>query len=330
MKNRGEKPESGREPRQSAAVRGSYRQWLSRYGLLLALVLLCIVLSFASKSFFTAQNLMIVLRQISINGILAVGVTFVLLTGGVDLSLGSLVALTGVVAASFAHPESYPLVMPLCMGLLAGTMCGMVNGVVVTRGRVAPFIATLGMMTVARGLALVLSGGRPVSNLSPAFTQLGRESFLGIPWPVWILASVACLAQVFLQYTRLGRYIYAVGGNEKAARASGIRVERVKVFAYALCGLLAGLAGIVLASRITTGQPNAGVAYELDAIAAAVIGGTSLSGGVGTIGGTMLGALLMGVINNGLDLLNVPSYYQQIIKGCIIVAAVWLDKRNRK
>jgi inositol transport system permease protein len=183
-------------------------------------------------------------------------------------------------------------------------------------------------MTIARGLALVVSRGKPVSNLSESFTSLGGN-FLGFPIPILILLVVGVASWVFLTNTRLGRYIYAVGGNEQAARAAGINVNAVKIFAYTACGALGGVAGVVLAARITTGQPNAGVAYELDAIAAAVIGGTSLSGGVGTIGGTLLGALLMGVINNGLDLLNVSSYYQQIVKGLIIIAAVWLDRRER-
>lgn len=303
---------------------------LGRLGLLSALVLIAAALSIARPAFLTGPNLVNLVRQISINGILAVGVTYVLLTGGVDLSLGSMVALTGVFAASFAHPQDYPLVVPILMGVLAGAACGALNGWMITRGRVAPFVVTLGMMTAARGLALVLSGGRPVSNLSPDFTRIGSGNIAGIPGPTLILAVVALVSYVFLGNFRLGRYIYAVGGNEEAARASGIYVGAVKLFAYTVCAALAGLGGVVLASRITTGQPNAGVGYELDAIAAAVIGGASLNGGVGGVGGTILGALLMGVINNGLDLLNVSSYYQQIVKGVIIVGAVWLDRNRGK
>jgi ribose/xylose/arabinose/galactoside ABC-type transport system permease subunit len=316
---------SGRTPR-SARV----ETWLSRYGLLLALALLCALLSLATPNFLTLQNLLIVLRQISINGILAIGVTCVLLTGGVDLSLGSLVALAGVTAALCAHPGGYPLPIAVLAGLATGMLCGAINGFAVIKGRVAPFIATLGMMIVARGLALVVSGGKPVSNLTRSFCFTGGGDLLGIPVPVLILGGIALVSYALLKHTRLGRHIYAVGGNEHAARASGISVAGVKMFAYTVCGALAGLAGVVLASRITTGQPNAGVAYELDAIAAGVIGGTSLSGGVGGVGGTLLGALLMGVINNGLDLLNVSSYYQQIVKGIIIVAAVWLDKKGER
>jgi ribose/xylose/arabinose/galactoside ABC-type transport system permease subunit len=310
-------------------TKSSVNAFLSRYGLPVALLTICLCLSVATPAFLTLPNLINVVRQISLNGILAVGVTYVLLTGGVDLSLGSVVALSGVVAASFAHPEQYPLVVPVAMGVLAGTACGGVNGLVVTRGRVAPFIVTLGMMAVARGLALVISGGTPVKNLSAAFKVIGG-SVLGFPLPILILGAVALVSWVFLTRTRLGRYIYAVGGNETAAYASGVNVAGVKLLAYAVCGALAGLAGVVLASRITTGQPNEGVAFELDAIAAAGIGGTSLSGGVGGVGGTLLGALLMGVINNGLDLLDVSVYYKQIVKGLIIVGAVWLDKRHAR
>lgn len=304
--------------------------WLRRYGLPLALLLICGGLSLATPNFLTAQNLIIVLRQISINGMLAVGVTFVLLTGGVDLSLGSVLALSGVIAAHFAHPGDWPLFVPVLVGVLVGGACGGTNALVVTRGGVPPFIATLGMMTVARGLALVASGGKPVSNLSKPFCYLGGGDVLGIPVPVAILVAVAAVTYVMLRHMRAGRHLYAVGGNEAAARASGLHVGRIKCFAYVACGALAGLAGVVLAARITTGQPNAGIAYELDAIAAAVIGGTSLAGGVGGVGGTVLGALLMGVINNGLDLLNVPSYYQQIVKGLIIVGAVWIDRGGRR
>jgi ribose/xylose/arabinose/galactoside ABC-type transport system permease subunit len=309
------------------ALERARRLW-QQFGILIALLLIGAILTAATPAFLTTANLINVARQISLNGILAVGVTFVLLTGGVDLSLGSVVALSGVLAASFAHPGEFPVLVPILVGILAGKACGATNGLMVTVGGVAPFIVTLGMMTVARGLALVASGGKPVSNMSPELTGLAGNVF-GLPIPVLILAAVSLLSWIFLANTRLGRYIYAVGGNENAARAAGIDVGRVKMFAYTLCGAMAGLAGVVLAARLTTGQPNAAVAYELDAIAAVVIGGTSLSGGVGGVGGTLLGALLMGVINNGLDLLNVSSYYQQIVKGVIIVGAVWLDRRQK-
>ena len=305
------------------------RNTLHRFGLLFVILLVGLALTLATDTFLTVANLTNVARQVSINGILAVGVTFVLLTAGVDLSLGSVVALSGVACATFAHPGDHPVFVPIAVGLLTGTACGLANGVLVTRGGVAPFIVTLGMMTIARGLALIVSGGRPVANMSAELTSLAGD-FLGIPIPVLCFAAVAGAAWFFLRHFRLGRHIYAVGGNEHAARAAGVPVERVKLFAYGLCGLLTGLAGVVLAARITTGQPNAGQAYELDAIAAVVIGGTSLAGGIGTITGTLLGVLLIGVINNGLDLMGVSSYYQAVIKGVIIVGAVWLDRRQAR
>ena len=305
------------------------RNLLHRYGLLFVILLVGLGLTLTTDTFLSVANLTNVARQVSINGILAVGVTFVLLTAGVDLSLGSVVALSGVACATFAHPGDHPVFVPIVVGLLTGAACGLVNGVLVTRGGVAPFIVTLGMMTISRGLALIVSGGRPVANMSNELTALAGD-FLGIPIPVLCFAGVALAAWFFLRNFRLGRHIYAVGGNENAARAAGVPVERVKLFAYGLCGLLTGLAGVVLAARITTGQPNAGQAYELDAIAAVVIGGTSLAGGVCTITGTLLGVLLIGVINNGLDLLGVSSYYQAVIKGVIIVGAVWLDRRQAR
>ncbi len=307
------------------------RSLLHRFGILLVLLAVGLGLSLATESFLTVSNLTNVARQVSINGILAVGVTFVLLTGGVDLSLGSVVALSGVVCATFAHPsaDGHPLFFPVAAGLLTGAACGLVNGGLVTKGNVAPFIVTLGMMTVARGLALIVSGGRPVADMSERLTALAGD-FGGVPIPLLFFVAVALAAWAFLRRFRLGRHVYAVGGNEQAARAAGISVGRVKLFVYVLCGLMAGLAGVVLAARITTGQPNAGVAYELDAIAAVVIGGTSLSGGIGSVAGTVLGVILIGVINNGLDLMSVSSYYQQVVKGVIIVGAVWLDRRQAR
>jgi ribose/xylose/arabinose/galactoside ABC-type transport system permease subunit len=306
------------------------RHWPAQLSLAIALALLMGALAVVRPGFLNLANIVNLLRQISINGILAVGVTYVLLTGGVDLSLGSVVALSGVVAAEFAHPGAYFILVPVLMGILAGAVCGAANGLIVTRGRVAPFIATLGMMTAARGLALLVSGGRPVSNMAQPFTHIGAGSIAAVPVPILIFAAVALLSWIVLRNLRLGRHIYAVGGNESAARASGVGIHSVKMAAYTICGALAGLAGVVLASRITTGQPNAGIGYELDAIAAVVIGGTSLNGGTGSVGGAILGALLIGVINNGLDLLNVSSYYQQVAKGLIIVGAVWLDRSKER
>lgn len=302
---------------------------LSRYGLLIALIIVCAVLSVLTPRFLTVQNLMIIVTQVSINALLAFGVTFVIITGGIDLSIGSIVAVTGVVAASFAHPDTFPVVVPVGVGLLAGLAFGAFNGFVITRSKVPPFIVTLGTMTIGRGLALILSKGRPISNLSDAFNFLGGGKVLGVPMLVIILLIAFVLCAIVLRKTVIGRYMYAVGGNEQAARASGISLSRVKLVVYTLCGGLAGLAGILLTSRITTGQPNAGAGFELDAIAAAIIGGTSTSGGTGTITGTLLGALLIGVISNGLDLMNVTSYYQQVVMGAIIIGAVVLDSVNQ-
>jgi ribose/xylose/arabinose/galactoside ABC-type transport system permease subunit len=320
-------PGPAKAPADSRARRP--KLWPAELTLAIALAILMAALAAARPAFLNVANLVNLVRQISINGILAVGVTYVLLTGGVDLSLGSVAALSGVTAASFAH-AGQDATFAVLLGIAVGALCGVANGAIVTIGRVAPFIATLGMMTAARGLALLASGGRPVSHLSPSFTQIGGGSIASVPVPIVIFAAVALLSWVFLRKMRLGRYVYAVGGNENAARASGVRVGRVKMAAYSICGALAGLGGVVLASRITTGQPNAAVGYELDAIAAVVIGGASLNGGVGGVGGAVLGALLIGVINNGLDLLNVSSYYQQVVKGVIIVGAVWMDRSKHR
>lgn len=298
---------------------------LGRYGIFVAFGLIYLVLSLITPNFLTWSNLTIVVTQVSINALLAFGVTFVIITGGIDLSLGSMVAVAGVVAASFAHPDTYPVIVPVLMGILTGLAMGAFNGFVITRSHVPPFIVTLGTMTIGRGLALILSKGRPVSNLSDSFNFIGGGQFLGIPMPIFILIVMFVVCAVLLNKTIAGRYMYAIGGNEQAARASGIPLNKIKMIVYTLCGGLAGLAGILLTSRITTGQPNAGAGFELDAIAAAIIGGTSTSGGTGTMAGALIGALLIGVISNGLDLLNVTSYYQQVVMGIIIIGAVVLD-----
>ena len=303
---------------------------VGQYGIFMAFVVVCLLLTFTTSKFLTVSNWTIIITQVSINALLAFGVTFVIITGGIDLSLGSIMAVTGVAAASLAHPDTYPVIVPIAIGLLAGVSMGALNGLVITKSKVPPFIVTLGMMTIGRGLALILSKGRPVSNLSDSFNFIGGGNVAGIPFPIIVLIVTFVVCSVVLKKTILGRYIYAVGGNEQAAKASGIRVNKVKMAVYTICGGLAALAGILLTSRITTGQPNAGVGFELDAIAAAIIGGTSTSGGTGTMTGTLIGALLIGVISNGLDLLNVTSYYQQVVMGAIIIGAVVLDSWNQK
>lgn len=303
---------------------------LRQYGIFVVFIIICLIISFISTQFLTVSNWTIIITQASINALLAFGVTFVIITGGIDLSLGSMVAVTGVTAAMLAHPDTFPVVLPIFAGLFTGLFMGIFNGFIITKSKIAPFIVTLGTMTIGRGLALILSKGRPVSNLSDSFNFIGGGDILGIPFPIIVLIIIFAICSIILKKTLLGRYIYAIGGNEQASRASGINVNQVKMAVYAISGLLAGLAGILLTSRITTGQPNAGAGFELDAIAAAVIGGTSTSGGTGTMTGTLIGVLLIGVINNGLDLLNVTSYYQQVVMGIIIIGAVVLDSWNQK
>ncbi len=298
----------------------------NKYGILLVFLILFVLLTVITNTFFTSRNLINVLKQVSINGIISVGMMCVLLTGGIDLSVGSIVALSGIVATTFAHPGEYPVIIPIILGVLAGAACGVVNGTLVAFLNLPAFIVTLGMLSVSSGVALVLSKGRPISNLSEQFRYIGGGSILGLPILIYILAAVFLIGYLILSWTKFGRYLYAIGGNEEAAKASGLSVARIKLFVYMISGICAGLAGTVLASRINAGQPNSGEGYELDAIAAVVIGGTSLNGGIGKVSGTILGVLIVGVINNGMDLLNISSYYQKIVKGSIIVLAVLLDR----
>jgi ribose/xylose/arabinose/galactoside ABC-type transport system permease subunit len=302
--------------------------FIKEYGIVIALILIICLLSVISPAFLTFNNMMNVLRQVSINGLLAIGATFVILTRGIDLSVGSILAFSGVVTASLVQGGTYPEWIAIAAGLLAGLILGWVNGFVVAKWYVAPFIVTLGMMSAARGLTFVYSDGRPIPGLSKSFKWIGGGTWIGVPVPVWILLIVFALSSFLLYRTRIGRYVYAVGGNEESALISGVNVKRVKIIVYSISGLLAGLAGIILTSRVTSGLPQAGSSYELDAIAAVVIGGTSLAGGKGRLWGTMIGVLLIGVINNGLDLLNVSSYYQLIVKGLVIVIAVLIDSQT--
>lgn len=302
--------------------------FLAKFGIYFAFVLLVGIMAAVSPSFRTLGNTENILEQVSVNGIMAVGMTLVIITAGIDLSVGSVLALSAVVATSFAHPGAHPLIVPVLMGVLAGLVCGVVNGVLIAKKRLAPFIVTLGMMTIARGAALEYTNGRPVIDLSDAYNEIGGK-IGNIPFSAIIFFVVVLLGIFILHYTRFGRYVYAVGGNELAAKVSGINTDRILIAVYALTGALAGVAGIVLSSRVTSGQPATGAGSELDAIAAVVIGGTSLNGGVGSMAGTIAGILIIGVMNNGLDLLNVSSYWQQIIKGVIIVLAVLLDRKPK-
>lgn len=314
------------------------RLLIQEYGIFLAFLLLSVILSFSNEYFLTAGNISNVLLQTSINGVLAIGMTFVILTRGIDLSVGSVVALAGITSASLVtssatagvHGAPYPAGLGIVVGLLVGLACGAVVGLIVSRFAVPAFVATLGMLSAARGLTLIYGGGKPVPALTPAFRWLGTGNVGGVPMPVVLLAIVFVISWWVLNRTRFGRYIYAVGGNPHAAKTSGINVTRIRFLVYCISGVLAGLAGMMLSARTGSALPQAGIAYELDAIAAVVIGGTSLSGGVGRVTGTLIGALIIGVMNNGLDLMGIESYYQQVIKGALIVGAVMLDqKRNQ-
>ncbi len=305
-------------------------QALSRYGIVIAFFVLCAVLSGLNEYFFTRHNIINVLRQASINGILAIGQTFVILTGGIDLSVGSLVAVCGILGALVVTGDTpHSPALALLIGVGAGAGFGVVNGALVARLRVPAFVATLGMLSVARGLTFISNDGMPVPSLADSFLTLGQGFVAGVPVPVILFGLTVLVAWVVLRFTTYGRYVYAVGGNERSARTSGVGTRRVIFSVYVISGALAGLSGLLLAARTTSALPQAGLSYELDAIAAVVIGGTSLTGGVGSVIGTLFGALIIAVISNGLDLMGVSSYYQQVIKGAIIVLAVLLDTSRR-
>jgi putative xylitol transport system permease protein len=300
--------------------------FLLQYGIILAFVILCVILAFLNEYFLTPKNILNIVRQTSINGILALGETLVVLTQGIDLSVGSTLALAGIVAASMvrgAHADNAALAA--AAGLAAGAGVGIVNGLLVARLAVPPFVATLGMLSIGRGLTFIYSNGMPIPNLSQKFLWIGQGDIAGIPIPIFFFLGAFIVLWVVLNKTTYGRYIYAVGGNEKSAKTAGIATKGIIISVYVLCGISAALGGLILTARTTSGLPQAGSSYELDAIAAVVIGGTSLNGGVGTIQGTLIGALIIGVINNGLDLLGVSSFYQQVVKGAIIIIAVLLD-----
>jgi len=312
------------------------------YGMALVFAGICILFTIWTKGLFIRpDNIVNVLRQISINACIATGMTFVIITGGVDLSVGSVLAVVGIVTAKLLTRLPGVVGVPLAIiascvvGLMIGGAMGAVNGFTITRFRVPPFVSTLAMMTAARGIAFLLSDGRPVWNLPLQFNFIGRGYVLDklfgpwIPMPVVIMVVVMAIAHVILTRTQIGRYVYAVGGNEEAARLSGINVARVKMFTYSLSGVTAALGGIILISRLASGQPGAGESYELYAIAATVLGGTSMSGGKGTMVGTAIGALIMGVLNNGLNLAGVESYSQNVVLGAVILGAVLIDRLRK-
>nr|WP_102694384.1 ribose ABC transporter permease [Rummeliibacillus pycnus] len=302
---------------------------IQKLGPLLGLLLIIIIISIMSPSFLTATNIFNVLRQVSVSALIAFGMTFVILTGGIDLSVGSTLALTGAISAGMLASGMDPI-LAMIIGLALGAVLGAVNGVIIAKGKVAPFIATLATMTIYRGLTLVYTDGKPVSGLgdSMAFQMFGKGYFLGIPVPVVTMIVAFFVLYFILRKTTFGRRVYAIGGNEEASRLSGINVDRVTIAVYAITGMLAALSALILTSRLNSAQPTAGESYELDAIAAVVLGGTSLTGGRGWIFGTLVGALIIGVLNNGLNLIGVSSFFQQVVKGVVILIAVLLDRKK--
>ncbi|MCB2177998.1 MAG: ABC transporter permease [Actinomycetales bacterium] len=331
-------------PQDSATAITSRFNWgelARKYLIILILIGLIVLLTiFTGGSFIKTQNLINVVRQVSAIGIIACGMTFVIITLGIDLSVGATVAVAAVVSASLAQTDQasvikfpgldLPVVVAVAAALGVGALLGLLNGLLITKARIAPFIATLGGFTAYRGIAYIYSDGRPISTLKDGFNWFGQGDVLGIPVPIILFALVAVIASILLNRTRFGRYTYAIGGNDQAARVSGINIDRVRLGIYTFVGLLAGLAGLILAARIGSGNPTLGTQMELDVIAATVIGGTSFVGGIGTIWGSVVGALIIGTINNGLDLLNVSPFWQMVVKGAIIVVAIIIDERKNR
>jgi len=313
----------------------SIMRWLSRYGIVVALFLLAAIFSILSpivlkgQYFLEANNLLQVALQASVNAIIAVGMTFVITSAGIDLSVGSTVALSGVLVAQALKGSGSPIAV-LALGILVGVMCGCVNGLLITRANLPPFIATLGTLGIFRGVALIVTEGRPIYGLPASFNDLFAGQVGPIPIPVIIAAIVAVIFGVVLTRTVVGEYTIAIGGNEETARLSGINVRFYKLVVYAICGGLAGLAGVVLTARMGSAEPIAATGSELDAIAATVMGGTSLVGGEGTIVGTIVGALFTSLVRNGMNLFNVQSYWQQVVIGSVIVLAVIIDRQRKR
>jgi ribose transport system permease protein len=323
------------QKRSWSLLRSDATQRLLAFG---ALIILFIVFSFASPNFFQFDNIVGILLATAVNGVLALGVTFVIITAGIDLSIGTVMTFSAVMAAVFVTYWQLPVISGVIAGLLAGSLCGMVNGVIISKLKVPPFIATLGMMYITKGLSLVISGLKPIYfNDSPTWSQISMGSILGsiipgfdIPNAVLILFGGAIIASLVLTKTVLGRYTFAIGSNEEATRLSGVRVDLWKIAVYTVCGMFAGLGGVMMAARLNSAQPALGQGYELDAIAAAVIGGTSLSGGEGTILGTIIGAFIISTLTNGLRILSVPQEWQTVVTGTILVLAVYLDIVRRR
>lgn len=296
---------------------------------ILAFIILCILISIVTPRFLTIANITNVLTQVCVNAIISVGMTFVILTGGIDLSVGSILAVCGAISAS-TMKSTNNIFLAILIPIIIGAIIGFFNGFVISRGKIQAFVATLATMTIFRGVTYVYTNGNPITVLQNSYNNIGNKMIGIVPLPVLITIVVVLIAYHFLSKTRFGRYIYALGGNEDSARLSGINTNKIKTIAYIVCGAAAALSGIIATSRIGSASPNAGAGFELDAIAAVVIGGTSLVGGEGTIIGTIIGALIIGVLNNGLNLMNVSPFYQQIVKGAVILLAVLADRKSKK
>ena len=311
--------------------KGPAKKRLNKLGPLLALVVLVIFVTIMNPSFMSPTNLLNLLRQVSTNALIAFGMTFVIITGGIDLSVGSTLALSSALMAGMIASGLNP-VLAMGMGLVLGAFSGACNGVMITKGKMAPFIATLATMTIYRGLTLVYTDGNPITGIGDSFIfkYMGRGYLFGIPFPVVVMLLFFGVLYVLLHKMTFGRKTFALGGNEKAAFIAGIKSDRIKIAIYSISGLMAAVAGIIITSRLNSAQPTAGNAYEMDAIASVVLGGTSLSGGRGRLVGTLIGALIIGTLNNGLNLLGVSSFYQQVVKGVVIIIAVLLDRKNKK
>jgi ribose transport system permease protein len=305
------------------------KELLIKYKSIIGLVGFSLIIAIFNDRFLTIGNILNVLRQTSINSVIAAGMTFIILTGGIDLSVGSTLALTGAVMASLLS-AGVPLIISIILAILLGAFVGFLNGVVIAKGKVQPFIATLAMLTIIRGATLIFTNGRPISTGdfigADQFYWLGSGKVLGIPAPVYVTVLVFSLAYYLLKHTSLGRYVYALGGNEEATKLSGINVDLIKYKVYAISGALAAVGGLIVTARLSSAQPQAGSGYELDAIAAVVLGGTSLAGGKGGVIGTIIGALIIGILNNALNLMDVTSYYQLLAKGIVILIAVLIDR----
>ena len=299
-------------------------------GILIGFVVLCIALSIVSPAFLTEGNILNILRQVSTNANLALGMTLVIIICGIDLSVGSIVALSGTVAGGLIAFSGVSIPVAVFVGVLVGTLAGAFNGVLVAYTGIPAFIVTLGMYNIARGAAYVYTGGQPIRVMNADFNVIGAGYLGPIPLPVIYSFVFLLVTAIILNKTKLGRHIYAVGGNKEAARFTGIKIKRVEIFVYTFTGFLSAFSGVVLAARMFSGQPTVGIGFELDAIAAVVLGGTSMTGGIGKIGGTLIGVLVIGVLNNGLNLLNINSFWQLIIKGVVILAAVYVDMMKRE